>query len=41
MPPLMELRNVKRVYRMGSIDLSALRGVSVKFEEGEMTAIVR
>jgi len=36
----MELRNVKRVYRMGSIDLSALRGVSVKFEEGEMTAIV-
>ena len=40
MPPLMELRNVKRVYRMGSIDLSALRGVSVKFEEGEMTAIV-
>ena len=40
MPPLMELRNVKRVYRMGIIDLPALRGVSVKFEEGEMTAIV-
>ncbi len=40
MPPLMELRNVKRVYRMGIIDLPALRGVSVKFEEGEMTSIV-
>jgi len=40
MSPLMELRNVKRIYRMGRIDLLALRGVSVTFHDGEMTAIV-
>ena len=40
MPPVMELKAVHKVYRMGEVDLSALRGVSVTFKEGEMTALV-
>jgi len=40
MPHLMELRAVEKVYRMGRVDLRALQGVSVCFEEGEMTAII-
>lgn len=40
MPPLMELRNVEKTYRMGRVSLSALRGVSVTFEDGEMAAII-
>jgi len=40
MSPVMELKAVRKVYRMGKVDLPALRHVSVSFEEGEMTAIV-
>ncbi len=40
MAPVMELKAVERTYRMGKVNLSALRGVSVTFEEGEMTAVV-
>jgi putative ABC transport system ATP-binding protein len=36
----MELRDVHKIYHMGEVRLAALRGVSVAFEEGEMTAIV-
>ena len=40
MPPLMTLKSVDRTYHMGQVELSALRGVSVSFHEGEMTAIM-
>lgn len=40
MPPLMQLRSVWRTYQMDRVKLSALRDVSVSFEESEMTAIV-
>jgi len=40
MPPLMQLQAVEKIYDMGQVQLRALRGVSVSFEEGEMTAII-
>ena len=40
MPPLMMLKAAEKVYRMGKVDLHALQGVSVSFDEGEMTAII-
>jgi putative ABC transport system ATP-binding protein len=38
--PLIYLRNVTKVYPMGSRQYTALRGVSVTFHTGEFTAIV-
>jgi putative ABC transport system ATP-binding protein len=40
MPPVMQLNAVEKIYHMGQIELRALRGVSVSFQEGEMTAII-
>ncbi|MFO7899926.1 MAG: ATP-binding cassette domain-containing protein, partial [Planctomycetota bacterium] len=40
MRPLMQLQSVEKIYRMGDVYLSALRGVSVTFREGEMTAVI-
>ncbi|HWQ11495.1 MAG TPA: ABC transporter ATP-binding protein [Roseiflexaceae bacterium] len=38
--PLIELRNVTKVYRMGDVEVHALRGVSLAIEEGELVAIM-
>ncbi len=37
---LIELENVTKVYRMGKIDVPALRGITLSIEEGEMVAII-
>jgi len=37
---MIELENVSKVYRMGKIDVYALRGLSLSIREGEMIAII-
>jgi len=36
----MALNAIQKLYQLGEVELSALRGVSVAFAEGEMTAII-
>jgi putative ABC transport system ATP-binding protein len=40
MPPLIELENVHKIYQTGSVEVAALRGVSMTIEAGEFVAIV-
>jgi putative ABC transport system ATP-binding protein len=40
MPALVELDGVTKVYRMGSVDFEALRGVSVTIARGEYVAVI-
>jgi putative ABC transport system ATP-binding protein len=40
MPPLIELVDVARTYRMGDQEIAALDGVSFTIERGEMVAII-
>jgi putative ABC transport system ATP-binding protein len=37
---LLELHDITRVYRMGDVDVHALRGVSLTVEEGEFIAVM-
>ena len=37
---MIELTDVTKVYRMGSVDVAALRGVSLSIQKGEMVAIM-
>ncbi len=37
---VIELQNVKKIYRMGAIEVPALRGVSLKIAENEFVSIV-
>jgi len=37
---MIELENVSKVYRMGKVEVPALRGVSLTIERGEMLAII-
>ncbi len=37
---LIEIDNVTKVYRMGEVQVHALRGVSLQIEKGEMVAIM-
>jgi len=37
---MIELENITKVYRMGKVEVPALRGVSLSIKEGEMVAIV-
>jgi putative ABC transport system ATP-binding protein len=37
---LIDIRDVTKVYRMGDVEVHALRGVSLAIEEGEMVAIM-
>ncbi|GAB4402387.1 MAG: ABC transporter ATP-binding protein [Anaerolineales bacterium] len=37
---LIEIENVTKVYRMGEVEVHALRGVSLAIEKGEMVAIM-
>jgi putative ABC transport system ATP-binding protein len=39
-PPLIELAGVEKVYRTGKVEYSALRGVDLTIEDGDMVAIV-
>jgi putative ABC transport system ATP-binding protein len=38
--PLIDLRDVTKIYRMGDVEVQALRGVSLTIDEGEMVAIM-
>ena len=40
MVAMIELRDVTKIYRMGSVEVPALRGVSLSIQEGEMAAII-
>lgn len=37
---MIEIENVTKVYRMGKVDVNALRGVTLSIEQGEILAIV-
>jgi putative ABC transport system ATP-binding protein len=37
---LIQLREVTKVYRMGDVELAALRGISLEIAEGEFTAVM-
>ena len=39
-PAMIELRDVTKIYRMGNVEVGALRGVSVTVEAGDMVAIM-
>ncbi len=39
-PPVIEIESLTKVYRMGDIEVQALRGVSLKIERGELVAIM-
>jgi putative ABC transport system ATP-binding protein len=39
-PPLVSLENVTKVYRMGDVEVPALRGVSLVIESGDFVAIM-
>ncbi len=38
--PLIELRDIRRVYRLGEVDLYVLRGISLTIGRGEMVALM-
>ncbi len=40
MKTILQAENVEKVYRVGSVDVAALRGVSLNLEEGEFLAIM-
>jgi putative ABC transport system ATP-binding protein len=40
MPPIIQTENVTKVYRVGKVDVPALRGVSFAVEKGEFVSIV-
>ncbi len=39
-PPIVEVRNLTRTYRQGSLEVPALRGVSLDIEPGEFTVLM-
>src|SRR5512136_2134272 len=39
-PSLIQFQNVAKVYRMGDVEVHALRGVTLAIEQGEFTAIM-
>ncbi len=38
--PAIDIRNVTKVYKVGSVEVNALRGISLKIEQGEICCIV-
>jgi len=39
-PPLIELRDITKIYRMGDVDVPALAGVSLSIRQGEFVAVM-
>jgi putative ABC transport system ATP-binding protein len=39
-PPLIDVRNLKKIYRLGEVDVNALVGVTVAIERGSYVAIM-
>ena len=37
---MIELENITKVYRMGKVDVPALRGITLSIEQGELVAII-
>ncbi len=37
---MIELENITKIYHMGNVEVPALRGVSLKIEQGEMVALI-
>lgn len=40
MPPIIQVENITKVYRIGRVDVPALRGVSFEVQRGEFVSIV-
>src|SRR6476620_5089444 len=40
MKTLLQTRDLRKTYRVGKIDVEALRGVNLRIREGELTAIM-
>ena len=37
---MIELENITKIYRMGKVEVPALRGVTLNIEQGEMLSII-
>jgi ABC-type lipoprotein export system ATPase subunit len=38
--PVIDVRNVAKTYRLGDVEIQALRGIDLKVEQGEFMALM-